>query len=75
MDMFDGQHKVFVCAHCGRVDTQNRSWKMACKLHSFETTADCVITKKSKVGHKVLFYDPDPKVVAEKRIELGIEEK
>lgn len=65
------ENKVYVCAHCGRVDTQTRSWHPECKRHAFETTDDCVIQKKGKIGMSLVFYDPNPEVVANKRKELG----
>ena len=57
--------KIYVCAHCNRVDTQTRSWPAQCKRSSMETTEECVI--RSNDGKKIVFYDADPKRVAEER--------
>jgi hypothetical protein len=70
--MFEEYEMIYLCSHCNRVDHQTRSWPQVCKLHAIETTPYNVIAKKSKVGYRAVFYDPNIDIVDKERKSRGL---
>ena len=59
--------KITICAHCGKIGFSDRGWGRICKSHAIETTENNII--RDDGGKRVLFYDPNVKMVKRVRAE------
>jgi hypothetical protein len=65
--------EIVICTHCNRSTYTMQSMYGRCLAFAIKVPLECVILKNDTIGQDVIFYDPDPKRVLNKRKELGLE--